>query len=153
MTPRATRYRALVLGAFGLSAALTGLIWTVQLVQYPLLAAVGTEHFEAYHAGHSQRIAWIVVPAMLTEVALALGLIVQGRGWVPTWWLASGTVLLAIVWLSTFGLQVPAHAVLSAGFDRSTWEMLVSTNWIRTGAWSVRTLVLGWWLANERASP
>ena len=35
--------------------ALVGLIWTVQLVHYPLFAQVGADTFRSYHARHTQR--------------------------------------------------------------------------------------------------
>ncbi len=126
------------------SAFLTGLIWLVQVVQYPLLSRVGADAFRIYHTLHSLRISWIVVPAMLLEVLLAVALVARGRGIAPGWWLVATSALLAMVWLSTFALQVPCHQRLAQGFDLATWQRLVATNWIRTAAWSVRTALLGW---------
>jgi hypothetical protein len=133
------------------SALLTGLIWLVQLVQYPLLAKVGTEAFRIYHTLHSLRISWIVVPLMLLEVLLAVALVARGRGLAPGWWLVVTSALLALIWLSTFGLQVPCHRRLAEGFDLATWQRLVATNWIRTAAWSARTTLLGWWVLHSGA--
>jgi hypothetical protein len=56
-------------------------------------------------------------------------------------------VLVAVIWLSTALLQVPAHGRLSAGFDAETGGFLVATNWIRTIAWSLRSAVVVWMLA------
>jgi hypothetical protein len=52
-----------------------------------------------------------------------------------------GLALLAVVWLSTFLLQVPCHRRLERGFDAAAASRLVATNWIRTIAWSLRAAV------------
>lgn len=119
---------------------LGGLIWFVQLVHYPLFTAVGTEAFVAYEREHCRRTNWIVLPAMSAEAILAGGL----------WWCAPGAlasvalvglVALATVWGSTFLLQVPCHRQLAEVADPTTIRRLVASNWLRTGAWSVRALV------------
>jgi hypothetical protein len=37
---------------------------------------------------------------------------------------------------------VPQHAVLARGFDADAHASLVTTNWVRTVAWSARGLML-----------
>jgi hypothetical protein len=54
-----------------------------------------------------------------------------------------------LVWASTMLIQVPLHADLAAGFKHETWRRLVVSNWVRTIAWSVRSLILLWVLANK----
>jgi hypothetical protein len=49
--------------------------------------------------------------------------------------------LLAVVWTSTGLWQVPAHRRLERGFDAALQRWLVSTNWVRTGAWSARGII------------
>jgi hypothetical protein len=51
-------------------------------------------------------------------------------------------ILLAVIWLSTFLVQVPLHNALVGGFDPQVHASLVRSNWIRTLAWSVRGLLL-----------
>ena len=126
---------------------MTGLIWLVQVVQYPLFARVGPEAFPAYHAGHAALITLVVGPAMLVEAATAGWLVLTlgsgPRGWV--WWVAAG--LLAVIWASTAFLQVPAHGVLAQGFDAEVHRRLVDTNWIRTVGWTARALLVSAWVA------
>ena len=55
-------------------------------------------------------------------------------------WLA--LVLTVIVWASTFFLQVPLHEKLAAGFEANAHSALVRTNWLRTAAWSLRSLLV-----------
>ena len=41
---------------------MAGVLWTMQLLNYPLLALVGTEAFPRYEAAHNRRFALVVVP-------------------------------------------------------------------------------------------
>lgn len=122
--------------------AMTGLIWCIQVVHYPLFAAVDREQFAGFERAHQGRITWVVAPLMLAELATAvlLWLDPPQAEWRP--WFVAGLALLGVVWLSTALLQVPAHRRLSAGYDRDAHRDLVRTNWIRTAAWTMRSLLL-----------
>ncbi|MEL6186606.1 MAG: hypothetical protein AAFU79_18460, partial [Myxococcota bacterium] len=61
----------------GATFAMFGVIWMVQVVQYPLFARVGEESFAAYHAGHTAYITWVVLPLMFVELGTALWLLVS----------------------------------------------------------------------------
>ncbi len=56
---------------------LTGLVWFVQVVHYPLMGEAGTERFVRYEQLHQRRTTWIVAPAMTLEAALALWLLLE----------------------------------------------------------------------------
>ena len=124
---------------------MTGLIWLIQVVQYPLMAEVDLGSFPGFHASHSARITWIVLPVMLTELTTAALLVwsaLQGSRALP---LAVACLALSgLVFLATGFLSVPAHQVLSLGFDPQAHQKLVSTNWIRTGVWTLHSLLLLW---------
>jgi len=115
---------------------MTGLVWFVQVVHYPLFARVGREGFPGYERQHSARTTWVVAPVMLIELAAAMALLAAPG--VPRWMSGTGAGLLAVVWLSTFFLQVPRHDELARGFDPAAHARLVRTNWIRTAAWTAR---------------
>lgn len=129
---------------------LTGLIWVIQLVHYPLMARVGEAGWVGYQHAHMRRITWIVAPAMLTEAvsaALCLRLVINGLDTDPgsggsVAWHAVLVGLLVVIWGSTWLLQVPAHTRLTRGFDGRAHRRLVQTNWIRTAAWSTRAVIL-----------
>ena len=53
------------------TVAMTGLIWFVQVVHYPLFARVGEEGFHAYEAAHARATSRVVAPLMLGEVGTA----------------------------------------------------------------------------------
>jgi hypothetical protein len=115
--------------------ALVGLIWTVQLVHYPLFAQVGADTFRGYHARHTRQITWIVAPLMAVELGTAALLFLRGA---REWWLLASCAPLAFNWLATWRVQIPLHERLSGGFDAESHRRLVASNWWRTAAWSIR---------------
>jgi hypothetical protein len=133
--------KTVFLAHLGATLAMVGLIWFVQIVHYPLFARVGGDVFAAYEADHARLTSWVVIPFMLIEAGAALFLLWQPPAGVPMVLLWVGAGLLALVWLSTFLLQVPAHDRLHRGFDADVHRWLVMTNWIRTVAWSARGVI------------
>jgi hypothetical protein len=131
--------------------AMTGVIWFVQVVHYPLFASVGADGFARYEAVHATRTGWVVAPLMLVELATALALLASSLrpDSVPDWsaWLAAG--LVGAIWGSTAFLQVPIHNQLAQGFDAALVSRLVTTNWIRTIAWTLRSGIVLWWVSRS----
>jgi hypothetical protein len=137
---------ALLLANTGSTLYMTGLIWFVQIVHYPLFAAVGRAEFPAYSRAHQTLTTLVVGPPMLVEALTAGLLIVMRPPAVPAWAAWTGLVLVGIIWISTATMQVPSHARLVGGFDESTGAFLVHSNWIRTAAWSARGALVLWML-------
>jgi hypothetical protein len=123
---------------------MTGLIWLVQLVHYPLLSQVGRDQFVAYEAAHTSQISRIVVPVMLFELLTAVALVVVPPPPFERLAPAVALGLLVLVWATTAVYSVPSHGILSTGFDAEAHRSLVGTNWLRTAAWSLRVGLLGW---------
>ena len=118
-----------------------GIIWTVQLVHYPLMALADRTRYREFQSEHQRRISWVVVPVMLAEAITACLLVIAP--WSPVteklaWF---GLVVLAVIWGSTFLVQVPLHHGLSSGFDPVAHRRLVLSNWVRTAAWTARGLL------------
>jgi hypothetical protein len=123
--------------------AMTGLIWFVQIVHYPLFARVGAMEFAGYEADHTRLTGTVVAPLMLLELGTALWLALVGRpAGVPGWMAWSGLGMVAGLWLVTFFVSVPQHAVLTRGFDINAHTLLVATNWARTILWSARGVLV-----------
>lgn len=120
---------------------MTGIIWFVQIVHYPLFAKVPTNLLVEYERSHSRRTGAVVVPLMLVElltaVLLCLPMFNQEDSPLPE----IGAAILAVVWMSTFAIQLPLHKMLSKIGDYVTVYRLVNTNWIRTLGWSARSAV------------
>ncbi|CAN5528284.1 hypothetical protein BH11MYX1_BH11MYX1_21240 [soil metagenome] len=135
----------LFVGQLASTLPLVGLIWTIQVVHYPLFDAVRDDMFVRFHQAHSTRITLIVMPLMVVELAAATAGVVlfdpasRALGHLATW---VGFVAVVVIWAATFLLSVPMHGRLSAGFDLSAHRRLVWTNWVRTAAWTVRGVVL-----------
>lgn len=136
----------LVLLNLASSLYLTGLIWFVQIVHYRLFELVGRENFASYEGRHQSLTTWVVAPAMLIELAASI-LLVWNRPTTSLCWLTGALTLL--VWASTMLIQVPLHGNLSTGFDLEACRRLVASNWVRTIAWSLRSVLLLWALAER----
>lgn len=124
--------------------ALTGLIWFVQVVHYPLLARIGRNEAPGYEQAHTRRTAWVVGPPMLVELVSGVLLLWVRPAGASLSQAVTGVALLAVVCLSTQFVQVPCHERLSQTFDPAVHRRLVSTNWVRTICWSARGLLVLW---------
>lgn len=121
---------------------MVGVIWFVQVVHYPLLSVVPVESASGVAVEHQKRTGWVVMAPMAIEgvtTLLLLGMVPSGVAWfVP--WLAG--IPLAVALGATVLLSVPRHARMAASPDAQVGRELVSTNWVRTVAWSVRGVVV-----------
>ena len=134
----------------GATLMMTGLIWVVQRVHYPLFASVGRDTFIAYHDAHTRRVTWLVGPLMLVELATAAWIALDASLPIATGWRWSGLALVGLIWMSTAALQVPQHTRLGRGHDIAVIRRLVAGNWVRTVAWTLRgVLSLGFLLADR----
>ena len=124
----------------GATLYMVGLIWFVQLVHYPLFAAVGEDGYARYHQAHMARTGWAVGPAMLMEAftALWLALLLEGHQQDMAW---IGLGLVMFIWMVTALFSVPAHGRLAQAFDPVVHKRLVQTNWLRTVGWSARGIL------------
>ena len=131
----------LVVGAAA-TWAMLGLIWMVQIVHYPMLVLYSEAVPATALADHQRRISWVVGPLMATEAFTALVLLFDRPETMSAAaaWVAAG--LLALALLSTAAVQVPLHRRLAAGHEPTAARSLVSTNWVRTLAWTLRGAVL-----------
>jgi hypothetical protein len=116
---------------------MTGVIWMVQVVQYPLFKVLDSVDLVPFHTEYSMRITWVVLPLMFAELILS-GLLAYSEVSLINVGLL-GLVLL--IWAATFFVSVPLHEQLSSG-SMAIRDALVNTNWIRTILWSIRTIVL-----------
>ncbi len=127
---------------------LTGVIWLVQVVHYPLFALVGEQAFTTYESAHSARITALLAGPWAVQGLTTLTLMLASPAGVPVWLVWFGAVLAVVPVVVTLTVSVPAHQVLAEGFDSVAHARLVATNWWRTAAWTahgavaVATLVL-----------
>ena len=123
------------------SCVMTGVIWFVQHVHYPLLAQVEMGQAVTVAEEHQRRTGHVVALPMAVEGLTTLALLAQQPAGV-TWFLPwIGSIVLAIALGCTVVLSVPLHAKMATNPDARVGAKLVSTNWPRTLAWSLRAVV------------
>jgi hypothetical protein len=120
---------------------LAGVIWTVQVVHYPLFARVDAAGFPAAMADHGRRISGVVVVPWALQGTTMVLLLARPPAGVPTVLLLSAAMLAALPVVVTLAASVPAHRALGSGFDPSIHARLLATNWLRTVAWTAHAVV------------
>lgn len=123
---------------------MTGIIWFVQVVHYPLFTAVGERAFVSYARRHATLTGYVVAPPMLIELATALLALFPAMRphFVSRWDAIASSILVLGIWGSTGLLQVPLHERLGRSRDLALVYRLVLSNWLRTAAWSARAVLL-----------
>jgi len=119
------------------TAIMVGFIWTIQLLSYPMMAAVPADGFVAYEAVHTRRVTVLLAIIAPLEVVAAAGVVLFVDD-VPAWLSVGAGALLVAIWLSTALFFAPLHMRLGDGFDPVLHRRLVTTNWLRTIAWTAR---------------
>jgi len=121
---------------------LTGLIWVIQVVHYPLFSYADRATYPAFADAHSRLITVVVGPAMLVELATAAWLVMDRPEALSARMAWTGLALVGVIWASTAVLQVPMHGQLAHGYDAGAHAWLVTSNWIRTAAWTARSVLV-----------
>ena len=124
---------------------MAGVIWLIQLVHYPMFEYLDRTNFLRSHLFHTSAITFVVLPAMLLELAMAIYILwIRGHG---NWPAVAGLALVLFLWLVTFLIMVPLHERLgSEGFQPEVLRALIQWNWLRTAAWSTRAVIAAFWL-------
>lgn len=123
---------------------MTGVVFFVAVVHYPLFAKVGASSFGAYHGAHTVRTTVVVMPLMLVEALSSVYL----AAWPPTetvrWVCFAGLAAVVVCWLITFAISVPQHNRLAtSGFDERTHRGLCVFHWVRTAVWAAHAAMAG----------
>lgn len=128
------------------TAFMTGLIWFVQIVHYPIFRKVPPEQFMAFHQAHLSTTGKVVMLPMVFEL-LCSGLMLTLRFNHPlqTGLNYAAAALTVLIWAVTALVSVPLHNQLAtSGFDAATIQKLVATNWLRTWAWTARLGIMAY---------
>lgn len=142
MSPYQTLFANLLI-----TALLTGFIWYVQIVHYPIFTKISPEAFIAFHSFHTQGTGYVVAVPMLIELVLSFILLSEFRQVAIVPLSIHGLLcgLTILIWMVTFGIAVPLHNQLSyLGFDLEVIHQLIRVNWVRTIAWSLRFIILAY---------
>ena len=120
------------------TSVMVGVIWVIQLLHYPSFHFINDKKYIEFQHFHMQRISFIVIPAMLIELASALLLAYFFRSSLTIILLA----LLLGVWAVTFIFFTNMHQKLTNGYNQSIVDRLIQYNWSRTILWSLRLIIL-----------
>ena len=131
----------ILLANFVAATVMTGVIWFVQWVHYPLLASVPVDRAVETAIQHQRSTGQVLAIPMAVEGFTTLGLLISRPEGVQVIWPWIGAVLLAVALGSTVILSVPLHAKMVANPTAEVGRRLVVTNWPRTIAWSARAVV------------
>ena len=126
--------------------AMTGLIWVIQVVHYPIFDSI--DPGDAGHGWvqfanrHTRSISFVVGPLMLAEGITGIWLVIDPPADTSRLLPLIALGLMAIAYGVTAFVSAPLHGRMSEHFDAGLHQRLVSTNWVRTAAWSTRAVVL-----------
>jgi hypothetical protein len=132
---------SILLANFVATCLMTGVIWFVQWVHYPLLAKVPVDRAVETAIDHQRRTGQVLAIPMAVEGFTTLGLLISRPESVQIFWPWFGAVLLAVALGSTVFVSVPLHAKMATNPTADVGRRLVVTNWPRTIAWSLRAVV------------
>jgi hypothetical protein len=119
--------------------AMLGLIWTIQVVHYPIFFHLKNESFKDFEKIHINRISFVVIPFMIFESFATVGLVFTQKAGMYEYF---NLFLIFLIWLATFTLSIPCHNKLMRTKDDMIIKKLVRTNWIRTILWSIKSFVI-----------
>ena len=121
---------------------MTVMIWSMQILEYPLFALVGPQEFPAYHTRHNRGLLFVIVPSILAFVS-AVALIVVRPSPIPLWSSITVAVLDLVIIAYTVAREAPLHARLDrGGYSSAVINDLVHGNWVRTLLWTANALIL-----------
>ncbi|MDQ8191127.1 hypothetical protein [Roseibacillus persicicus] len=118
--------------------ALFGLIWTIQLVHYPMFKFVEAPHWPRFHRIHSRNITFIVFPLMLVELLTSLQLFLEDNSFSHSMSLGCA----AATWLLTILIFVPLHNQIAIRPVPSKLALLAHLNWLRVVVWTLASVNL-----------
>ena len=122
---------------------MTGVIWLVQLVHYPLFFLVPSDSLSHYASVNASKTTLVVMVPMMAELISAIYLIYLRPLWLSPSGAYVSATLIVLIFASTFFIQVPLHNRMEQTGDVTCVGKLVGTNWVRTLLWTVRSAILG----------
>lgn len=119
------------------TGSLVTLIWMIQILHYPMFLYLNKETFHETMRFHQNRISYIVIPLMVTELFLSLYALASETSLNNI--LSLGCVIA--IWASTFLIQVPLHAKLTF-YDEKIIKSLINGNFLRTALWTIHFFII-----------
>jgi len=96
--------------------------------------------YTVFQKFHMNKISIIVIPIMLAELITGIMLFLDKSSKNPL--LIISFIILVLIWLITGVFFTKAHNELITGYQELVVNQLVVMNWIRTLLWTLRLLLL-----------
>ena len=122
----------------------TGFVWTLQLMDYPMVAALPDEASTAYMNLHNQMFWRVLAPGLLVGAVTTLLLLVLRPGTVPLWAPVLALILLVLVLVLSGAVATPDRMELARHFSETTHAHLISVSWVRTSAFTAWSALATW---------
>ncbi len=125
---------------------MTGLIWTIQVVHYPIFDAI--EHgddnarWRWFAQRHTSTISYVVGPLMAAEGLTGMWIAASPPAGMSRALPLVTLALMGVAYGVTALVSAPLHGRLAPRFDSALHTRLIRTNWVRTAAWTLRAIVL-----------
>jgi hypothetical protein len=119
-------------------------------IAYPVFGLVGAREFSAIHTLHSERITFLIGPALLVACGSNALLVFERPPHVPIGLAVAAAFAGALVLAYTAFVAVPLHARLGAGPDAAAIASLNATEWVRalaTFAQAACDVAMLWYVA------
>jgi len=121
------------------TAILTGAIWVIQLIHYPVFKYIDKSYFKLFMKFHVRGILIFVLPFMLIEIVSGTYLFIIGHNSIL---FLFSLVILYLIWISTLLIFSNYHKELQRDKDNDIINKLVKYNWFRTLGWTVRLILI-----------
>lgn len=116
---------------------LTGIIWIIQLINYPGFRDIEKRQWPGYHKRHSKHITFLVLPPMLTELGTSGWLL-----WNEVAPLHAAFLALSLfTWVTTAVVFMPLHQRIAIRPTERDLGRLTGLNWMRTFAWTASSVL------------
>lgn len=116
---------------------LTGIIWTIQLINYPGFRDIEKRQWPGYHRRHSRHITILVLPPMITELGISSWLV-----WTQLNELHVAFFSLSLfTWVITALVFIPLHQRIVVRPTERNLRRITGLNWLRTLAWTASSVL------------
>lgn len=129
-----------LLAHLAITISLTGIIWFVQLIHYPVMEHLSEK--SSFARLHISRTMPLAVSMMVIELATGIVLLWLRPVSVPIWMPVTGLLLMAMFWAITWQGCVPGHfCVRRSGTNEAYAQLMIANGW-RSVLMTCRSMLL-----------
>ena len=132
----------LLIGHCAITFAMTGIIWFVHLIHYPIIQRMEQQETALLANLHWDKTLRLAIILLSLELASGCMLLVYPPFGVEIYQIILGLVLMGAIWLTTWGVCVPQHCQLKKSGSPEAASVLMKANEIRSILWTLRSLVV-----------